>query len=159
LAARCGRGRHGSSGSKERVIGVIVVGVNRSAGAKAALRFPLEEARLRQATLRVVHAIGSFGSHRPLEWGDVRAVHRAAEELLENVTREVAGEFDDVEIERRVVEGPPTSGLVDESRGADLLVVGSRGHGGFPGLLLGAVSQQCAQHAACPVVIVHKPEE
>jgi len=50
-------------------------------------------------------------------------------------------------------------GLVDESRSADLLVVGSRGHGGFPGLLLGAVSQQCAQHAACPVVIVHKPEE
>jgi nucleotide-binding universal stress UspA family protein len=140
-------------------MGVIVVGVDHSAGDNAALRFALEEARLRQATLRVVHAIGSFGSHRPLEWGDVRAVHQAAEELLENVTREVAGEFDDVEIERRVVEGPPTSGLVDESRGADLLVVGSRGHGGFPGLLLGAVSQQSAQHAACPVVIVHKPEE
>lgn len=136
-------------------MGVIVVGVDHSAGAKAALRFALEEARFRQGRLRAVHAIGSFGSYRPLEWGDPRVVHRAAEELLENVTREVAGERDDVEIERRVVEGTAASGLVDESRGADLLVVGS----GFPGLLLGPVSQQCAQHAACPVVIVHKPEE
>ena len=140
-------------------MGVIVVGVDDSARAKAALRFALEEARFRQARLRAVHAIGSFGSHRPLEWDDVRAVRRAAQELLENVTCEVAGEFDEVEIERRVVDGTPASGLVDESRGADLLVVGSRGHGGFPGLRLGAVSQQCAQHAACPVVIVHKPEE
>jgi nucleotide-binding universal stress UspA family protein len=140
-------------------MGVIVVGVGHSAGAKAAMRFALEEARFRQARLRAVHAIGSSGSHRPLEWDDVRTVRGAAEELLENVTREVAGGFDDVEIERRVVEGTPASGLVDESRGADLLVVGSRGQGGFPGLLLGAVGQQCAQHAACPVVIVHKPEE
>ena len=44
--------------------------------------------------------------------------------------------------------------LVDEADGADLLVVGSRGHGGFAGLLLGSVSQQCAHHAPCPVVII-----
>jgi len=144
---------HQFEAEREEMMGVIVVGVDDSAGAKAALRFALEEARFRQARLRAVHAIGSFGSHRPLEWGDVRSVHRAAEELLEAVTREVAGEFDDVEIERRVVDGTPAEGLVDESRDADLLVV-ARGHGGFPGLLLGAVSQQCVQHAACPVVIV-----
>ena len=53
-------------------MGVIVVGVDHSAEAKAALRFALEEARFRQARLLAVHAIGSFGSHRPLEWGDVR---------------------------------------------------------------------------------------
>jgi nucleotide-binding universal stress UspA family protein len=59
-----------------------------------------------------------------------------------------------VKIEQRVVEGTAGAALVDESRNADLLVVGSRGHGGFAQLLLGSVSQQCAQHAACPVVIV-----
>jgi len=78
---------------------------------------------------------------------------------LEETLRESVPETDTVEIERRVVEGRPAAVLVDESQGADLLVVGSRGHGGFAGLLLGSVSQQCAHHAACPVVIVHgKPE-
>ena len=57
-------------------------------------------------------------------------------------------------IEQRVVEGTASAVLVDESQQADLLVVGSRGHGGFAQLLLGSVSQQCAHHAACPVVIV-----
>jgi len=52
------------------------------------------------------------------------------------------------------VEGTAAAALVEESRGADLLVVGSRGLGGFRGLLLGSVGQQVAHHAACPVVIV-----
>ena len=134
---------------------MIVVGIDSSAGAKAALRFALEEARTRQSGLRAVHAIGSFGSHRPLEWRDAPAVRRAAEELLATAIGEAAGEFDDVEIERRVIDGTPAEGLVGESRSAELLVLGSRGHGGLPG----AISEQCVQHAACPVVIVHKQEE
>jgi nucleotide-binding universal stress UspA family protein len=137
-------------------MGVIVVGVDHSDAAKAALRFALEEAQFRGATLRAVHAIGSFGSYPSLAV-DVAAVHRAAEDLMENATSEVTAEGDDVEIERRVVEGAPGAVLVAESRGADLLVVGSRGHGGFTGLLLGSVSQQCAHHAECPVVIVRAP--
>jgi nucleotide-binding universal stress UspA family protein len=60
----------------------------------------------------------------------------------------------DVEIEQRVVQGAPAAVLVEESRDADLLVVGSRGHGGFTQLLLGSVSQQCAHLSECPVVIV-----
>ena len=134
-------------------MGVIVVGVDHSAGAEAALRFALEEARLRRARLRAVHAIGSFESYPSLAV-DVAAVHRAAEELIDSATSEVTAEGEAVEIERVAVEGAPGAVLVEESRGADLLVVGSRGHGGFAGLLLGSVSQQCAQHAFCPVVIV-----
>jgi nucleotide-binding universal stress UspA family protein len=137
----------------EVTMDLIVVGIDHSAAAKTALRFALEEARLRQARLRAVHAIGAFGSYPSLAV-DVDAVHRAAEELIESVTSEVVAEGEGVEVERVVVEGAPGAVLVEESRGADLLVVGSRGHGGFAGLLLGSVSQQCAHYAECPVVIV-----
>lgn len=139
-------------------MGVIVLGVGHSAAASAALRSALEEARLRQAALGAVRAIDSFGTYPSLAI-DFAAVHRAAEELIEDATTEVAAENEDVEIERRVIEGAPGAVLVDESRGADLLVVGSRGHGGFAGLLLGSVSQQCAHHAECPVVIIRAPSE
>jgi nucleotide-binding universal stress UspA family protein len=142
---------------------VIIVGVDYSEDAKAALRFALEEAKLRQATVRVVHAwqygyIGATGLEGayPAVGGDIKELHDAAESALGETLRESIPETDTVEIERRVVEGRAAAVLVDESRGADLLVVGSRGHGGFAGLLLGSVSQQCAHHAACPVVIVHR---
>jgi nucleotide-binding universal stress UspA family protein len=144
---------------------MIVVGIDHSSEAKAALRFAFEEARLRGAKLRAVHAIDSFRAYPSLAGGsysslavDVGADHRAAEELIESMIKEVEGERDDVEIETRVVEGVPAAVLVEESRGANLLVVGSRGRGGFAGLLLGSVSQQCAHHAECPVVIVRASE-
>jgi nucleotide-binding universal stress UspA family protein len=145
---------------------VIVVGVDQSAGAKAALRFALEEATLRAATLRVVHAwrygyIGATGLEGafPATGGDIKELREAAGTALEATLRESIPQTDTVEIERRVVEGRAAAVLVDESRGAELLVVGSRGHGGFAGLLLGSVSQQCAHHAACPVVIVPRRPE
>ena len=138
----------------------IVVGIDNSAGAKAALRFALDEAKLRQATLRVVHSwlfgyIGITGveGFSPVVGADLSEIRRTAEFVLDAVLHEVAPN-PDVPIERHVAEGAAAAVLVDESRQADLLVVGSRGHGGFAGLLLGSVSQQCAQHAACPVVIV-----
>jgi nucleotide-binding universal stress UspA family protein len=141
-------------------MGLIVVGVDHSAGAKEALRFALEEAKFRQATLRVVHAwrFGSLaapGIERSLTTpgGETEELRRAAGAAL-NATIEVTGDAGEVEIERRLVEGTPAAVLVEESSGADLLVVGSRGHGGFAHLLLGSVSQQCALHAECPVVIV-----
>jgi nucleotide-binding universal stress UspA family protein len=143
---------------------MIVVGVDHSAGAKAALRFAVGEAELRQARLRVVHAwqfgyVGaSFlpGSYPGL--GDeLDGLRGAAEAALDATLQEVGSGTGGVEIERRVVEGAAAAVLVDESRGAELLVVGSRGLGGFSGLLLGSVSQQCAHHATCPIVIVHAP--
>ena len=142
-------------------MGVIVVGVDHSAGAKAALRFALEEARLRQATLRVVHAwqfgyIGATGLEGalPAVGGELEEFREGAAAALEETLRDVGADSDGVAIERRVDQGTAAAVLVEESRGADLLVVGSRGHGGFAQLLLGSVSQQCAQHAFCPVVIV-----
>ena len=86
-------------------------------------------------------------------------MHQAAEELLEEETAglEAEAEAEGIEIERRVVEGGAARVLVDAAADGDLLVVGSRGHGGFAGLLLGSVSQQCAHHAHCPVVIVQAP--
>ena len=142
-------------------IGLIVVGVDHSAGAKAALRFALEEARLRRSTLRVVHAwqfghIGATGFEGvlPAVGGELDEFRRAAADELDAIVAEAAADADGIQIEKRIDQGPAARVLIDESRRSDLLVVGSRGHGGFASLLLGSVSQQCAHHAACPVVIV-----
>jgi len=142
-------------------MGLIVVGVDGSAGGKAALRFALEEARLRQASLRVVHAwqfgyIGATGLQGalPAVGGELDELRQAAAAGLDAIIAEAVADGGGVEIERRIDRGPAALVLVEESRRADLLVVGSRGHGGFASLLLGSVSQQCAHHAHCPVVIV-----
>jgi nucleotide-binding universal stress UspA family protein len=150
-------------------VGAVVVGVDGSPGAGEALRWALAEARLRKVPLRVVHAwtygyagataggygnlgfIGSFDS----PGADAGNLGRAAEETLETAIGEAVGETRDVEIERQVVEGGAAAVLLDAAAAGDLLVVGSRGHGGFTGLLLGSVSQQCVHHAQCPVVVVH----
>jgi nucleotide-binding universal stress UspA family protein len=139
---------------------VIVVGVDHSPDANAALAFAEDEARLRGATLRVVHAwqygyIGytGFEGGMPALGGDIKKMQAAAEAALQASVSQAMGKSD-VEIEQRVVQGAPAAVLVEESRDADLLVVGSRGHGGFTQLLLGSVSQQCAHLSECPVVIV-----
>lgn len=149
--------------------GVVAVGVDGSAGAREALRWAAAEARLRQARLRVVHAStsGLFGprgagygypylsdlAETPPAAG-VHDLQRAAEELLEEVIADAGADVDGLEIERRIVAGDAAEVLVRAVTERDLLVVGSRGHGGFAGLLLGSVSQRCAHHAPCPVVIV-----
>ena len=144
---------------------VIVVGVDHSPDANAALVFAEAEARLRGATLRVVHAwqygyIGytGFEGGMPAIGGDIKKMQAAAEAALESSVSQAMGKSD-VKIEQRVVQGAPAAVLVEESRDADLLVVGSRGHGGFTQLLLGSVSQQCAHLSECPVVIVRAKRE
>jgi nucleotide-binding universal stress UspA family protein len=141
----------------------IVVGVDHSTEATEALRFALEEAKLRSATLRAVHAwqfgyIGVTGMERALPpvGGELEDFRTAAADTLDATLRDAIPDAGEVEVERHVVEGTPAAVLVEQSRDADLLVVGSRGHGGFAQLLLGSVSQQCAQHAECPVVIVRQ---
>jgi nucleotide-binding universal stress UspA family protein len=139
----------------------VVVGVDGSRGSSEALRWAIAEARLRKAPLRAVHAwvyvqpdVPSLVGY-PYEY--VHSVvddrRQAAELTLERATSELA-EAHDIEIERILAEGPAARVLIEAVGADDLLVVGSRGHGGFTSLLLGSVSQQCAHHAPCPVVIV-----
>jgi nucleotide-binding universal stress UspA family protein len=145
--------------------GTVVVGVDASEGASAALRWAVTEARLRKARLRIVFAWTLsyprgegygylIGPLDVVPYGGVSDQRHAAEVVLERATAHLWPEAGDLEIDREVSEGPAAEVLVEASADADLLVVGSRGHGGFVGLLLGSVSQQCAHHAACPVVIV-----
>jgi len=151
-----------SNNANPQMRGVVVVGIDGSAGATAALRWAAAEARLRGSRLLIVHAwtpmytdvlLGGGFSRSRVDGSDM---HRAAEELLEKATAGLDAEG--VETECRAVEGGAPEALVAAAAEGDLLVVGSRGHGGFAGLLLGSVSQQCAHHASCPVVIVHAPK-
>ena len=149
-------------------MGRIVGGVDGSPGGQAALRFALEEARLRRATLDAVHAwlmplyegvpgpfVVGLPAGPPLD--EVRReLERAARAVLDRALAD-AGPADGVEVRRAAVESAPAKALLDAAVGADLLVVGSRGRGGFKGLLLGSVSTQCAKHAPCPVAVVKPP--
>jgi len=136
----------------------IVVGVDDSLGGRAALAWALREAQLRHADLEVVHAWAlpmAEGWNR--EWpADEAWFRKQSSDFLEQVIAECAPE--EVAAVRPVLMplecDVPAWGLLERSRGADLLVVGSRGRGGFKGLLLGSVSTQCVHHATCPVVVV-----
>jgi nucleotide-binding universal stress UspA family protein len=149
------------------VSGRIVVGVDGSEGSRLALAWALDEAKLRRAALVAVHAwmqpypsqAGIAGTFVvPVDPSTVEAARNAAEGLLDSLVS--GATTDGVEVERLLVEGPAAEALVETAKGAELLVVGSRGHGGFTGLLLGSVSQQCAHHAPCPVVIIRpQPED
>ncbi len=138
----------------------LVVGVDGSDASKNALRWAVEEARLRRAPLVALHAWEPpiiVPDLSPAPTVDLPAVVAEAEQgatrILERTVEEVVGEVSGVEIRPVVVEGAPAQALIDAVKDAELLVVGSRGHGGFGALLLGSVSMQCALHAACPVVI------
>jgi nucleotide-binding universal stress UspA family protein len=134
----------------------IVVGVDGSEASVRALRWAVEEARLRGARVRAVHAWSypHVSTYHEAARALRAPVAEEAEASLERALREGAGEAEGVEIEQLVVEGPAAAVLVEASSDASLLVVGSRGLGGFSGLLLGSVSHQAASHASCAVVIV-----
>ena len=139
---------------------VIVVGVDGSEESKEALRFAIDEAHLRKATVRAIHVwtypVIFAGEFVPPDLVDANSLRDTAQKALDDTVAEVAGENPEAYIERVVAHGSVAHALVDAAREADLLVVGSRGHGGFAGSLLGSVSQQCAHHAPCAVVIVRR---
>jgi nucleotide-binding universal stress UspA family protein len=142
----------------------IVAGVDGSDGAHRALEWAVEEARLRDATLVVVYGwqvppivtgAGPYDAPVVLEQETLEAVERNAKDVVERQLGSV--DTSGIDVQRRIEPRPPVDLVLDAATGADLVVVGTRGHGGFTGLLLGSVSQQVAHHAPCPVVIVPKP--
>lgn len=137
----------------------IVVGVDGSPEAEAALRWAHAAAQRTGATLDVVTAwslpaafswdVGAYG----IDWqGD-------AEKSLQASLDQVFGSERPANLRTFALEGDPAHRLIEHARSAQMLVVGNRGRGGFLGLLLGSVSSKCAAHATCPVLIVHADDD
>jgi nucleotide-binding universal stress UspA family protein len=137
----------------------IVVGVDGSEASAAALRWAWDEAARAHADLEVVSAWTYPLGSEPFVLGGSSIVDQAVADATETVHRMVTEVRDahpgsGVAVYEVPLSGPPAAALLRRAETADLLVVGSRGRGGFRTLLLGSVSQQCATHAPCPVVVV-----
>jgi len=153
----------GAVGGDRAVGGKIVVGIDGSKAARRALDWALREAELRHATLEIVSVWEDpyryWGERMPT--AEIEREERTALQVTDRLLDEALGEARtrqlDVVLEAASLEGSPAGRLVERSTGASLLVVGSRGRGGFAGLILGSVSQQCIAHARCPVVVVRGP--
>lgn len=146
--------------------GQIVVGMDGSARSMAALEWAVAEARVRGCGVKIVMAwqhpqaygaadVWGLGTDPSLDAAEVLA--SAADAEAERLA-EQAAPARDVPMTWETVEGHPAEVLVGISGNADLLVVGSRGHGGFVGMLLGSVSQHVVAHAKCPVLVVPDPQ-
>ncbi len=134
----------------------IVVGMDGSASSKAALWWAVRQAQLIDGSVEAVIAW-----HYPSAWygwtppqSETFDFEKIATEVLDETIAKSIGPDNVVEIHKRVAQGNAAAVLLEASRGADLLVVGNRGHGGFAETLLGSVGQHCVQHASCPVVVV-----
>lgn len=149
--------RHDGAATEGDAVERIVVGIDGSDTSGHALTWAVEEACLRQASLEVVHAW-----HVPYVGGylytagalDPTAFEDAARSTLEAAIDGIDTTGLAHPAKRILTNGGAASALLDAAKGADLVVVGSRGLGGFGGLLLGSVSHQVAHHATCPVVVV-----
>jgi nucleotide-binding universal stress UspA family protein len=151
-------------GSADGSTGAVVVGVDGSVGSAHTLGVAFDEAARRGAKLVVIHARvaaePSWGRDTPpYLYEDDHEELVVAREMLANEISPWTEKFPDVVVESAVVGGHAAELLIGQSRLAQLIVVGTRGHGGFAGLLLGAVSQQLLHHADCPVLIVRPPVE
>jgi nucleotide-binding universal stress UspA family protein len=138
--------------------GPVIVGVDGTPAGEAAIEFAFAEAARRRSDLVAVHAwsdllleVAFAGAADALE------ISRVAEQARELLAERLAGrpaDYPDVRVTREVVHSHPTRALLRHAAGAQLVVVGSRGRGGFTGLLLGSTSQHLLHHAQCPVAVV-----
>lgn len=148
-------------------MGIIVVGLDGSAPSRAALAWALAEAKLRGSTVRAVHAwmipaIGAvdapgalipMGRYTDVSTDDIeKAAHEALEREIEGANAGLG-----VTVERVVAEGPAADAVLDASKDAELVVVGTRGHGALASIVLGSTSQHVIRHAQSPVVVVPAP--
>lgn len=136
----------------------IVVGVDGSPSSRQALRWAVGQARLTGASVDAVlcWALPTMYGRAPMSVD--RELGHTAEKVLAQAVGAAVGDDRPVEIRETAVLGNASEVLVERSHGADLLVVGSRGHGGFAGALLGSVGQHCVQHASCPVVVTRRTD-
>lgn len=134
--------------------GKIYVGVDGSPSSQQALRWAAGQADLTGGEL---HAVIAWSFPDVYAWGTViDEIDWAAnaEEALEQAVSDALEPAAAERVQRHVIQGAPARVLLEAAAEADLLVVGSRGHGGFTGMLLGSVSQHAVTHARCPVVVV-----
>ena len=141
-----------------QIEGGILVGHDGSECAQHALRWAGELARRSDMDLHVVRAWSMTSAPRPASWspGYVPPMEEWSGAVLEELGKHVTAAHLDpaLRLTCHAVHRSPAKALVEASAGADLLVVGARGRGGFGGLLLGSVSDQCVHHASCPVTVI-----
>jgi len=136
----------------------IVVGVDGSEASVAALRWALDTAAQTGAEVEAVHVyeigLAWIDGYQPDIGRWIAEAQAAAERMLAGIVTRESAAHPEVKVARTVIEGQAARTLLAQASDADLLVVGTRGRGGLPGLLLGSVSNQCTHHSPCPVVVV-----
>lgn len=141
--------------------GRVVAGVDGSENSRLALRWAATHALARGAVLEVVQTwlspVLAMPAGVAFDPSLVEEVREASQRELDALVAEELGSFEGLRVETNLCEGPPGPALVDRSADADLVVVGTRGRGGFAALLLGSVSTSVLHHAECPVCVVPIP--
>ncbi|HEU4512693.1 MAG TPA: universal stress protein [Nocardioidaceae bacterium] len=139
--------------------GGVVVGDDGSEGAAHAVRYALEEARRRNMTLHVIRAWSILSTSRPADVppgfaASLPEYEASAREEEQARVEHILGADPGVPVEVHCVHSPAATALIKASETADVVVVGSRGLGGFRSLVLGSVAEQCIRHCAGPVIVV-----
>lgn len=137
----------------------IIVGLDGSQESRRALRWACREGHLRGKGVLAVAVSNVFPvTLDPLvgatAWESITDAETVSEATLTALVAEVVDDFPDVELTQKVLVGPPAEHLVKLSQEAAMLVVGSAGHGGFMGMMLGSTSRHVLTHSACTVVVV-----